>query len=132
AERIVGGNSNPIWRLQAASGHYILRTQPAGALLRSAHALDREVRVLSALRGSAVPVATVHVLCNDLDVIGVQFYLMDFVDGEVHRDPRMTDVPREPRRPRYAAAIELLATIHRSDVDALGLRDFGRAGHYFE
>ena len=68
AERFVGGNSNPIWRVTAESGRYILRTQPAGALLKSAHALDREVRVLQALRSSPVPVASVHVLCNDLEV----------------------------------------------------------------
>src|SRR5262252_7184527 len=68
AERFVGGNSNPIWRITAGSGRYILRTQPAGALLKSAHALDREVCVLQALRRSPVPVANVHVLCNDLDV----------------------------------------------------------------
>ena len=132
AERIVGGNSNPIWRLEAASGRYILRTQPAGALLKTAHALDREVRVLQALRGSAVPVAAVHALCNELDVTGVQFYLMDFVAGEVHRDPRMPEVARERRAQLYAAAIDMLATIHRADIDALGLRDFGRAGHYYQ
>jgi aminoglycoside phosphotransferase (APT) family kinase protein len=132
AERIIGGNSNPIWLVRAGSGHYILRTQPAGALLKSAHALDREVRVLQALRGSAVPVATVHVLCNDLEVTGVQFYIMDFVGGEVHRDPRLTQVAPERRSRVYAAAIDMLATIHRVDIDALGLRDFGRPGHYFE
>lgn len=132
AERIVGGNSNPIWRLEAASGAYILRTQPAGDLLKSAHALDREVRVLQALRGSAVPVATVHLLCNDLGVTGVQFYLMDFVAGEVHRDPRMLEVAPARRTRLYEAAIDMLATIHGSDIDALGLRDFGRPGHYFQ
>jgi aminoglycoside phosphotransferase (APT) family kinase protein len=132
AERFVGGNSNPIWRVTAASGRYILRTQPAGQLLKSAHALDREVRVLQALRRSPVPVATVHVLCNDLDVTGVQFYLMDFVEGEVHRDPRMLEVERPRRAKLYDAAIDMLATIHAVDVDALGLRDFGRSGHYFE
>src|SRR5258706_6899849 len=132
AQRILGGNSNPIWRIEAASGRYILRTQPAGALLKSAHALDREVRVLRALRHSAVPVATVHVLCNDLDVTGVQFYLMDFVDGEVHRDLRLLDVALGRRAGLFAAAIDMLAAIHAVDVGAVGLHDFGRAGHYFE
>lgn len=132
ASRLVGGNSNPIWRIEAPSGRYILRTQPAGALLKSAHALDREVRVMTALYGSAVPVARLHVLCNDLDVIGVQFYLMDFVDGEVHREVTLPDVAPQRRPAIYRAAIDTLVAIHRSDVDALGLRDFGRPGNYFE
>jgi aminoglycoside phosphotransferase (APT) family kinase protein len=132
AERIVGGNSNPIWRIEASSGAYILRTQPAGQLLKSGHALDREVRVLQALRHSAVPVANVYVLCNDLDVTGVQFYLMDFVSGEVHRDPRMPEMERGRRERLYAAAIDVLAKIHLVDIDGLGLRSFGKPGHYFE
>lgn len=132
AARIVGGNSNPIWRIAAASGRYILRTQPAGELLKSAHALDREVRVLQALHGSGVPVAKVHVLCNDPTVTGVQFYLMDFVEGEVHRDPRLPGVEPARRARLYHAAIDMLATIHAGNIDALGLRDFGRAGHYFQ
>ncbi|CAN7766989.1 phosphotransferase family protein [Variovorax sp. LjRoot175] len=132
AERLVGGNSNPIWRLTADSGQYILRTQPAGQLLKSAHALDREFRILSALYGSAVPVPKLHVLCNELDVVGVQFYLMDFVDGVVHRHVGLPELPRERRADIYAAAIDNLIAIHRTDIDALGLRDFGRAGNYFE
>ena len=132
AERIVGGNSNPIWRLQAASGAYVLRTQPAGVLLKSAHALDREVRVLQALRRSPVPLATMHVHCEDPEVIGVPFYLMDFVPGEVHRDPRMPGLSPQRRAELYAAAIDMLATVHAVDIDALGLRDFGRTGHYFQ
>ena len=132
AERIVGGNSNPIWRLEADSGRYVLRTQPAGELLKSAHALDREVRVLQALHGSAVPVAKVHVHCDDAQVIGVPFYLMDCVAGEVHRDPRMPGQSPQRRAELYLAAIDMLATIHAQDIDALGLRDFGRAGHYFQ
>ncbi len=132
AERFVGGNSNPIWRIGADSGRYILRTQPAGQLLKSAHALDREARVLTALQASAVPVPRLRVLCNDLDVVGVQFYLMDFVEGEVHRDIRLPAVPRAQRRAVYEAAVDMLATIHRSDVRALGLADFGRPGNYFE
>lgn len=132
AERLVGGNSNPIWQLHADSGRYILRTQPAGELLRSAHALDREFRLLSALHGTAVPVPKIHVLCNDLDVVGVQFYLMDFIEGVVHRHVALPELPIGRRRAVYAAAIDALAAIHRSDIDALGLADFGRAGNYFE
>ncbi|MEZ5651122.1 MAG: phosphotransferase family protein [Burkholderiaceae bacterium] len=130
--RIVGGNSNPIWRLVADSGRYVLRTQPAGTLLKSAHALDREVRVLRALDGSAVPVARVHAYCRDPDAIGVCFYLMSDVEGEVHRDPRLPGVPHENRIAIFDAAIDQMAAVHRLDIDALGLRDFGRPGHYFE
>jgi len=132
AELFVGGNSNPIWRVEAASGRYILRTQPAGQLLKSAHALDREARILKALHGSPVPVPRLRVLCNDLDVVGVQFYLMDQVDGVVHRHVGLPDVKPEGRVAVYAAAIDSLVVIHRTDLDALGLRDFGRPGNYFE
>lgn len=132
AHRLVGGNSNPIWRIEADSGRYILRTQPAGQLLRSAHALDREYRVIRALAGSEVPVAATHLLCSDLEVIGVQFYLMDCVDGCVHRDVQLPELPVADRARIYASAIDMLATIHRVDVHALGLSDFGRPGHYFE
>jgi aminoglycoside phosphotransferase (APT) family kinase protein len=131
AKRIVGGNSNPIWRLTAASGAYVLRTQPAGVLLKSAHALDREVRVLQALEGH-VPVATVLATCDDPAVIGVSFYLMPFIDGEVHRDPRLPGLPASRRTALYHAAIDQLADIQGLDIDALGLRDFGRPGHYFQ
>lgn len=132
AERLTGGNSNPIWKLSADSGSYVLRTQPAGVLLASAHALDREYRVIRALMQSDVPVVPVRTLCNDMSVIGVQFYLMDFVAGEVHRDPRLTDVATADRRPVFDAAIDMLARIHAVDVGAIGLGDFGRPGNYFE
>lgn len=132
AERLMGGNSNPIWRLTADSGRYVLRTQPAGQLLRSAHALDREVRVLAALADTDVPVPRVRVLCNDPSVIGVQFYLMDFIEGETHRDPALPEVARPARRALFDAALDVLACIHRVDLVAAGLADFGRAGHYFE
>lgn len=132
AERFVGGNSNPIWLIDADSGRYVLRTQPAGVLLRSAHALDREVRVLRALAATAVPVARVRAACDDPAVIGVGFYLMDCVDGEVHRDPRLPGLASERRAAIYEAAIHNLARVHAVDVDAVGLRDFGRPGHYFQ
>lgn len=130
--RLVGGNSNPIWRLHADGGLYILRTQPAGELLKSAHALDREVRVIQALDGTAVPVARIHHLCHDLEVIGVQFYLMDCVDGEVHREVTLPDVPHGQRAEIFHAALDMLAAIHRTDLVATGLSDFGRHGNYFK
>ncbi|MEZ5646302.1 MAG: phosphotransferase family protein [Burkholderiaceae bacterium] len=132
AQRIVGGNSNPIWLLRSAGGRFILRTQPAGALLKSAHALDREVRVIQALDGTPVPVARIHHLCNDLEVIGVQFYLMDCVDGEVHREVALPGLSRGRRTEIYRAALDTLAAIHRTSLEATGLADFGRPGNYFE
>ena len=132
ATRIVGGNSNPIWRIEATSGRYILRTQPAGTLLKSAHALDREVRVLSALQSCAVPVPRLHVFCSDASVIGLPFYLMDFVEGTVWRDIRLPGATPALRRAIYLGALDTLATVHRCDVVALGLADFGRPGNYFE
>ena len=132
AERFVGGNSNPIWRVEADSGRYILRTQPAGELLKSAHALDREARLLAALQRSAVPVPHLRVLCNDLDVVGVQFYLMDFIEGVVHRHVGLPEVPLAQRGAVYEAAIDALVAVHCADIEALGLADFGRPGNYFE
>lgn len=132
AARLEGGNSNPIWRLATEGGDYVLRTQPAGQLLKSAHALDRECRVLAALAATEVPVPRLRVLCNDLSVIGVQFYLMDFLDGETHRDPGLPQVPPPRRRGLFEAAIDMLARIHRLDHRAIGLADFGRPGNYFE
>lgn len=132
AKRLVGGNSNPIWHLRTDGGQYILRTQPAGELLKSAHALDREVRVIQALDGTAVPVARIHHLCHDRDVIDVQFYLMDWVDGEVHREVALPEVPHGQRAAIYHAALDMLVSIHRTDLVATGLRDFGRVGNYFE
>jgi aminoglycoside phosphotransferase (APT) family kinase protein len=132
AERFVGGNSNPIWMLQADSGRYVLRTQPAGTLLKSAHALDREVRVLRALAGTNVPVARVRAACDDPGVIGVGFYLMDCVEGEVHRNPGLPGIAAARRRRLYEAALRNLARVHAVDIAAAGLRDFGRPGHYFQ
>jgi aminoglycoside phosphotransferase (APT) family kinase protein len=132
ARRLVGGNSNPIWRLDADSGAYVLRAQPPGELLSSAHALDREFRVLDALRASPAPAPRVRAFCADLSVIGVQFYLMDFVDGRVFRNPKLEDAPREKRRAVFDAALDMLATIHCIDVAAVGLSDFGRPGHYYQ
>lgn len=130
--RIVGGNSNPIWRLQADGGQYILRTPPGGTLLKSAHALDREVRVIQALHGTAVPVACIRVWCQSPEVVGLPFYLMDFVPGEVHRDISLPGMAPAQRRAVYLAALETLADIHRTDLAATGLSDFGRPGNYFE
>ncbi|PKM16457.1 MAG: phosphotransferase family protein [Gammaproteobacteria bacterium HGW-Gammaproteobacteria-2] len=131
ASKFKGGQSNPTYRIEAASGLYVLRRKPPGALLASAHAVDREFRVLQALHGSAVPVAQPLHLCTDESVIGSMFYLMAHVEGRVIWDPALADVAIEQREAYYREVLRVLAAIHSVDVDAVGLSDFGKPGNYF-
>ena len=131
ARKFAGGQSNPTYRIDAASGSYVLRRQPAGALLHSAHAVDREFRVLQALHGGAVPVAAPLHLCTDTGLLGSMFYLMEFVDGPVYRDPALPDLDPAQRGACYDAMLRVLVAIHAVDVDTVGLTGFGRAGDYF-
>lgn len=128
--RIKGGQSNPTFRISAASGSLVLRRRPLGSLLPSAHAVDREFRVLRHLQGSGVPVPAVHALCDDPAVAGATFYVMDYVSGRVFWDPRLPGLTPAERRAIYADLNRTLATIHRLDPVALGLDDFGRKGNY--
>lgn len=130
AERITGGQSNPTYRLSTASGRYILRRKPGGALLKSAHAVDREFRVQKALAGSDVPVARVHLLCEEAAVWGAEFYLMDEVPGRNLRDPALPEIPR-PERAAYGAEMaRVMAAIHNVDIAAAGLADYAPPGNY--
>lgn len=131
-ERISGGQSNPTFRLFAASGGYIVRARPVGETLPSAHAVDREFRVLSALAGTGVPVPPVHALCSDESVIGSEFYLMDMVPGRVFWDPRLPELQRPERGAIFDSMNATIAKIHSLDPDAIGLGDFGRKGGYLE
>lgn len=126
-----GGQSNPTYRLDAASGTYVLRRKPPGQLLASAHAVDREFRVLGALHGSQVPVATPLHLCRDEAVIGSMFYVMDYVDGRVFWDPSLPEVATQDRAAYYDAIVATLAALHSVDVAAAGLADYGKPGNYF-
>jgi aminoglycoside phosphotransferase (APT) family kinase protein len=126
-----GGQSNPTYLLEAASGRYVLRRKPPGPLLASAHAVDREFRVLGALHGSAVPVAMPLHLCRDEAVIGSMFYVMAWVDGRVCWDPSLPDATPASRAAHYEAMVATLAALHRVDVGAVGLGDFGKPGNYF-
>ena len=130
ATKFRGGQSNPTYRLDAASGPLVLRRKPPGALLASAHAVDREFRVLQALQG-LVPMATPRWLCRDDAVIGSMFYVMDFVDGRVEWDPALPNHAPEQRAAHYDAIIDVLAAVHGVDVAAAGLADFGKPGNYF-
>ncbi len=125
-----GGQSNPTFRLDAASGRYVLRRKPMGALLASAHAVDREFRVLRALAGSAVPVPHVHALCEDTSVIGSAFYVMDHVEGRVLWDARLPGMTPAERRAVYASMNATIAALHGIDPASVGLEGFGRPGNY--
>ena len=132
AVKISGGQSNPTYRIDAASGSYILRARPMGQTLPSAHAVDREFRVLSALAPTDVPVPPVHALCRDESVIGAMFYVMDAVPGRVFWDPRLPDFTRAQRTALFASMNAQIARIHMLDPDAIGLADYGRHGDYLQ
>jgi len=128
-----GGQSNPTFRIDANSGSYVLRRQPPGKLLKSAHAVDREFRVLAALKETEVPVAEVYHLCEDPSVMGSMFYLMEFCDGDVYWNPALGEIEdRDTRTAMYEQMVETLASIHSVDIEAAGLADYGRPGNYFE
>jgi aminoglycoside phosphotransferase (APT) family kinase protein len=126
-----GGQSNPTYYVKAGSGEYVLRRKPPGKLLPSAHAVDREYRVITALAGSGVPVPPTYVLCEDAEVIGTPFYLMGYVPGRVFIDPRLPESSPAERAAIYDSLTEVLARLHTVDWQAIGLADFGRPGNYF-
>jgi aminoglycoside phosphotransferase (APT) family kinase protein len=126
-----GGQSNPSFLLESAHERYVLRKQPPGELLPSAHRVDREHRVITALAGSGVPVPRTHGLCEDLAVIGTSFFVMAYVPGRILRDAAAPGLARDERRALFEAMGEVLTRLHAVDVDAVGLRDFGRPGSYF-
>lgn len=131
-EKFAGGQSNPTFRIRAASGDYVLRRQPPGKLLKSAHAVDREYRVLAALASTEVPVARVYHLCEDRDVIGSMFYIMQFCDGRIFWNAAIPEVDKPERTRLYHEMTRVLAALHQVDTDAAGLSDFGKPGNYFE
>jgi aminoglycoside phosphotransferase (APT) family kinase protein len=128
--QFAGGQSNPTYLVSAASGRYALRRKPPGQLLASAHAVDREFRVLRALHGQGVPVAAALAHCTDLDVAGTEFYVMEFVAGRVFWDPAFEAVAPEERRRYFDAMNEALARLHCLDYVRLGLETFGRPERY--
>jgi aminoglycoside phosphotransferase (APT) family kinase protein len=132
ATKFKGGQSNPTYRIEAASGTYVLRRKPPGQLLPSAHAVDREFRVLQALHGTAVPVAQPLHLCSDAAIIGSTFYLMSFVDGRIFWDPSLSEMDAAGRADIYTGIIDAMAALHTIDPAAVGLSDYGKPGNYFE
>ena len=131
-EQFKGGQSNPTFRLSANGKRYVLRRKPPGVLLPSAHAIDREFRVISALATSNVPVARAYALCEDTGVIGTAFYIMDCVDGRILWDPSLPGMTNENRAAHYDELNRVIAELHRVDPAAVGLADFGKPGNYIE
>jgi len=132
ATKFKGGQSNPTFKIEAASGTYVLRRQPPGKLLPSAHAVDREYRVLSALKNTKVPVGKVYHLCEDRDVIGSMFYVMEFLDGNIHWNPALEDVDAETRAGMYVEMNRVLAELSKVDLAKSGLSDYGKPGNYYQ
>jgi len=130
-EQFRGGQSNPTFRLTAGERRYVLRRKPPGKLLPSAHAVDREYRVITALRDTGVPVARSYALCLDDSVIGTAFYIMDYVEGRIFWDPTLPELERGQRWAIYDAMNAVIAALHKVDYQAIGLGDFGKPGNYF-
>lgn len=131
SKKFKGGQSNPTYLLEAKSGNYVLRRKPPGKLLASAHAVDREFRVLTALHGSSVPVAKPYHLCKDDSVIGSMFYVMEFIDGDIFWDPSLPEFSPAQRGDYYDAILQTMAALHSVDIEAAGLADYGKPGNYF-
>ncbi|MBR3190304.1 phosphotransferase family protein [Bosea sp. (in: a-proteobacteria)] len=130
-EPISGGQSNPTFFVTYDNRRLVLRKQPAGELLPSAHAVDREHRIISALKDSGVPVPPALLYCDDRTVVGTPFYLMERLDGRVFHDCTLPGVSREERGAMYAAMARTLAALHNVDFAGVGLGDYGRRGNYF-
>lgn len=131
-EKFSGGQSNPTYKVLAQSGTYVLRRQPPGKLLKSAHAVDREYRVLKALKNTDVPVAQVYHLCEDIAVIGSMFYVMEFCDGSIYWHASLSEIDDNAQRTKmYDAMNKALVALHSVDIEAVGLSSYGKMGNYF-
>ncbi|MDD3761673.1 MAG: phosphotransferase [Nevskiales bacterium] len=126
-----GGQSNPTYRLNAGGRSYVLRRKPPGKLLASAHAVDREYRVITALAGTDVPVAKTYCLCEDDAVIGTAFYIMEYVEGRILWDPALPGYAPEVRTAMFDEMNRVIAALHQVDYAAIGLSDYGKPGNYF-
>ena len=132
AEKFAGGQSNPTFKLTAGDNAYVLRRKPQGTLLPSAHAVDREFKVLSALGPTSVPVPTAVALCEEDDVIGSMFYIMEYLEGRIFWDPALPEVSDDDRYAIYDQMNQVMADMHMVDIHSVGLSDYGKPGNYFE
>ncbi len=130
--QFAGGQSNPTFLVQSATHRFVLRRKPPGRLLPSAHAVDREYRVIMALADTDVPVAKVYALCEDTSVIGTEFYVMDYVEGRLFWDAALPEVAAAERRAIYEEMTRVMAALHAVDYSAAGLGDYGKPGRYIE
>jgi aminoglycoside phosphotransferase (APT) family kinase protein len=133
-EKFKGGQSNPTYKLVTPQRAYVMRSKPApvAKLLPSAHAIEREFRVMGALHGTDVPVANMHVLCEDESVIGRAFYVMEYVQGRVLWDQSLPDMSPAERGSIYDEMNRVMAAMHTVSPDAIGLQGYGKPGNYFE
>ena len=131
-KKFKGGQSNPTYLVTTPAKKYVLRRKPPGKLLPSAHAVDREYKVMTALGTQNFPVPKTYALCEDESVIGTAFFIMDFVEGRIFWDASLSDIAKEERKPLYHALIDTLADLHNVDYAAAGLSDYGKPGNYFE
>lgn len=131
-EKFPGGQSNPTYRLDAGDQRLVLRRQPFGQLLPSAHAVDREFRLLGALAPTGFPAPRPLAMCEDADVIGSKFYLMERVEGRTFWDGALPEIERAERRPLYHTLVDTIAALHMIGHEAAGLGDFGAPGNYLE
>ena len=132
AEKFSGGQSNPTFRLVTSEGEFVLRRQPPGKLLKSAHAVDREYRVMRALADTPVPVPEVYHLCEDPEVIGSKFFVMEYCDGRIFWEAALSGKSAGERRAIYDQTNQVLAQLHQVDFEAVGLGDYGPRGNYYE
>lgn len=130
-EQFKGGQSNPTYKLIAPGKNYVMRRKPPGVLLPSAHAVDREYKVITALNGNGFPAPRTYGLCMDTDIAGTPFYIMDCVDGRIFWDTTFPQIPVGERRAYFDAMNATIAALHTTDYAAIGLADFGKPGNYF-
>lgn len=128
--QFLGGQSNPTFLVEAESGSYVLRKKPPGKLLPSAHAVDREYKVISALADTKVPVPTTFLLCEDEGIIGQMFYVMDYVPGRVFTDREMDGCSPGERTAMYQSLVRVLGSLHATDYQSVGLSEFGKPSGY--
>lgn len=130
--QFAGGQSNPTFLIESGGKRYVMRKKPPGKLLPSAHAVDREYRVMKALADTDVPVPRMVVLCEDDAVIGQMFYVMECVEGRIFRDATLPGMEPSERAAIYDSMNDTMAKLHRVDHEAVGLADYGRPGNYIQ
>ncbi|WP_137863974.1 MULTISPECIES: phosphotransferase family protein [unclassified Sphingomonas] len=130
-EKFPGGQSNPTYRIDAASGAYVLRRKPFGPILPSAHAVEREYALIAALHPTGFPVARPYGLCEDPEVLGAPFYIMEMVEGRTLWDGALPGMAPADRTAHYEAIVDTLAALHAIDYEAAGLGGYGKPGNYF-